>query len=257
MISPKCLSQLLLAWVLVFSGCAGRKDYVILSGGPALRTWENYRIPKDQHDRYWGNFIKSARIRIDQLRHTEGQDFPITWMVYRPGYETRQREDAVRRPPDLCSTEEITSLAASRGTRLVWFDDSDKVIQYLNQHSGGKLAGFEYFGHSNMFAFLFDYSNDILGVSSSYLHSLDLKKLRHGIFVRNAQVKSWGCNTGDYMSRVWKNETGHAMIGAAKVLDASGNVLVDASGNLLSGKTDYSAISDGLSLPTVSGRWVE
>ncbi|RYD38242.1 MAG: hypothetical protein EOP86_01445 [Verrucomicrobiaceae bacterium] len=237
--------------LLTLTGCAsGRREYVILSGGPALRGWEEYRTLKDRHDRYWGNFIKSARIRIDQLRRERGGAFPITWLVYRPAYETREREDAVKRPPELCTTAEITSLAASRGARLIWFEDKDFIIDYLNRHRGGGLTGFEYFGHSNMFAFLPDYSNDILGVSSCYLHSLDLRRLHRGIFAGDAHVRSWGCNTGDFMSRVWKKRTGHPMIGAAKTQDAAGNV----SG---SGKTDYSAISDGVSLPAVDGRWVD
>lgn len=242
---------LILTGVAVLTGCtAGRQEYVILSGGPALRSWEEYREPTDQHDRYWGNFIKSARIRIDQLRQEKGAEFPVTWLVYEPAYQTRQREDAVKKPAELCTTREITTLAESRGTRLIWFRDKDFVINYLNSRQNGKLAGLEYFGHSNMYAFLFDYGNDILGASTSYLHCRDLPRLRHGLFIREAHVQSYGCNTGDYMSAVWKKETGQSMTGAAKTYDARGKVTG-------SGKTDYSAISDGVSLPAVSGRWAQ
>lgn len=240
-----------LAWIgpapVTARPLSAEAEYIILSGGPALRTWEEYReAPKDQHDRYWGNFIKAARIRIDQLRSRQGAALNLTWMVYRPAYETRQREDQIKRPPELCSLSEITSLAAARQVRLVWFSRTDQLIDYLNAPRPEKLAGFEYFGHSNCYGFLLDYSNDILGVSSCYLHVMDLKKLRRGLFHRQAEVKSWGCNTGDYMSGIWKRRTGHSLIGAGKSGDPSST-----------GKTDYSAISDGISLPTVNGRWVD
>ena len=215
-----------------------QEEYVILSGGPALQRWEQYRVPKDQHDKYGGNFIKSARIRIDQLRAQHGPALNITWLVHRPSYETRQREEVVTRPFWLTSVAEITGLAAARGVRLIWFNNTNFVISYLNNRGGRKMSGFEFYGHSNKYCFLFDYSNDILGVSSCYLHCADLHRLRRGLFTKDAIVHSYGCHTGEYMSRIWKNSTGVAMIGA-------------------SGKTDYSAISDNVTLPTVDGRWVQ
>lgn len=215
-----------------------QEEYVILSGGPALRYWEEYRAPKDQHDRYWGNFIRAARIRIDQLRAQHGPSINITWLVYRPGYETRQREDAVKRPQYLCTTAEISTLANERGIRLLWFNNTNFVISYLNNRGGRKMSGFEFYGHSNKYCFLFDYSNDILGVSSCYLHCVDLRRLHRGLFTSNAIVHSYGCHTGEYMSRIWKKNTGIPMIGAV-------------------GKTDFSAIKDNVTLPTVNGRWAQ
>ncbi|RYD38234.1 MAG: hypothetical protein EOP86_01405 [Verrucomicrobiaceae bacterium] len=213
-----------------------REEYLILSGGPSLRTWEDYRLAADRHDRYWGNFIRSARIRIDQLRRIHGDAMQITWMVYRPGYETRQREDSVRRPEYSCTTAEIAQLASERKVKLVWFSTKDAVINYLNNRGGRKLSGFEFYGHSNKYCFLFDYSNDILGASTCYLHCLDLNRLHRGLFTRDATVQSYGCHTGEYMSGVWKKYTGHPMIGAC-------------------GKTDFSAIKDNVTLPVVNGRW--
>jgi hypothetical protein len=212
------------------------EEYVISSGGPALRGWEEYRAPGDQHDRYWGNFIRAARIRIDQLRAQHGPAMSITWLVYRPAYETRQREDAVKRPQYLCTTAEVTTLAAERGVRLLWFNNTNFLISYLNNRGGRKLSGFEFYGHSNKYCFLFDYSNDILGVSSCYLHCTDLRRLHRGLFTPDAIIHSYGCHTGEYMSRIWKQQTGMPMIGAI-------------------GKTDYSAIKDNVTLPAVSGRW--
>lgn len=215
-----------------------QEEYVIASGGPALRYWEEYRMPQDQHDRYWGNFIRAARIRLDQLRVQHGPAINLTWLVYRPAYESRQSEDAARRPEYVCTTAEITTLAAERGVKLVWFNNTDFLISYLNNRSGRKMSGFEFYGHSNRYCFLFDYSNNILGVSSCYLHCADLHRLHRGLFTRDALVQSYGCHTGEYMSRIWKKSTGVPMIGAV-------------------GKTDFSAIKDNVTLPTVNGRWAQ
>ncbi len=216
----------------------GQEEYVIASGGPALRAWEEYRGPGDQHDRYWGNFIRAARIRIDQLRAEHGPALNVTWLVYRPSYESREREDVAKRPQYLCTLAEISTLAAERKVRLVWFRDTAFLIGYLNDRGGRKLSGFEFYGHSNKYCFLFDYSNDILGASTCYLHCADLHRLHRGLFTRDAIVHSYGCHTGEYMSRIWKRCTGAPMIGAV-------------------GKTDFSAIKDNVTLPLVNGRWTQ
>lgn len=216
----------------------GQEEYVIASGGPALRAWEEYRGPGDQHDRYWGNFIRAARIRMDQLRAEHGPALNLTWLVYRPSYEKREREDLTKRPEYLCSLAEIATLAAERGVRLLWFSNTNFLISYLNNRSSRKLSGFEFYGHSNKYCFLFDYSNDILGASTCYLHCADLARLRRGLFARGAIVHSYGCHTGEYMSRIWKRCTGVPMIGAV-------------------GKTDFSAIKDNVSLPSVNGHWAQ
>ena len=72
---------------------ATNDEYIILSGGPALRVWEELRKEEQQHDRWWGNFIRSARIRIQQLQKDHGEHIQITWLVYQRGYQTRQIED--------------------------------------------------------------------------------------------------------------------------------------------------------------------
>ena len=119
-----------------------------------------------------------------------------------------------------------------------WVTHSTKdfVISYLNNRGGKKIADLEFFVHSNKYAFLFDYSCDILGVSTCYLHCVDLRRIHRGLFTKNAHVQSWGCHTAEYMSGVWKKATGVGLLGAV-------------------GKTDYRAIGDNVSLPTIAGSW--
>jgi len=209
-------------------------EYIIVSGGPSLMAHESYRREAHRHDRWWGNFIRTARIRIEQLQKASNGAVNITWLVYRPGYETRQAEDG----QPLISN--IESVRDKYKIRLVWFSSSDEVINYINSgqnRSSVKVSGFEFFGHSNKFCFVFDYSNHILGASRSFLHQSDLKKINRKAFARGAYCKSWGCHSGESFTAEWKRVTGVKMIGAI-------------------GKTDYSATWQG-TLPFVSpgGRW--
>ena len=222
--------RLVLTLLLFVVAPAFAQEYIVVSGGPSLRKWEDYRIPAEQHDRYAGNFIKAADHRMRQIR-TANPQAQLTWLIYRPAYVTRDREDAVRRPPYTCYTSEIQERAAKAGARIEWFSTKDQLINYINNRSRGKIANLEFFVHSNKYAFLFDYSNDVMGASTCYLHSVDLRRIRRGLFTSDALVKSWGCHTAEYMSRIWRSATGVPLIGAI-------------------GKTDYRAIGDNVSLPS-------
>ncbi len=211
-------------------------EYIIVSGGPALKGWEQFRRPGHQHDNWWGNFIRTARLRIVQLqKQTKGQ-IKITWMVYRPGYVTRAKEDGA----DLIGN--IESVRDKYKINLIWFDEGDDVINYINSgknRMGTKVSGFEYFGHSNKFCFVYDYSNNMLGASRAFLHQSDLKKLKRSSFAKGAYCKSWGCHSAESFCKEFRRTTGRKMIGAM-------------------GKTDYSN-TWRMILPTVSagGRWVK
>jgi len=209
-------------------------EYILVSGGPALRAWENYRQESHQHDQWWGNFIRSARIRIEQLQDATNGAVNITWLVYRPGYVTRAREDG----DPLISW--IESVRDKFGIRLVWFETTAELINYVNAGQNRretKVSGFEYFGHSNKYCFVFDYSNHILGASRVFLHESQLDRFDRKAFARGAYCKSWGCHSAESFCDAFRRATGAKMIGAI-------------------GKTDYSEIYRG-TLPFVSpgGRW--
>ncbi len=210
---------------------AADREYVILSGGPSLHEWEKYKAAP--HDRWWGNFIRAARMRIADLREEAGPNARITWLVYRPAYARRA---ARMNEPELISN--IESVRDKYRVNLVWFSDGSQVISYLNSglpRNQVKIANFEFFGHSNSKCFMFDYSNLIDSASKAWLHEDELKAIKRGIFTKDAFIKSWGCHTGESFSAAWKKATGTKMIGAI-------------------GKTDYSHISTAREI-TVNGRW--
>ena len=184
-------------------------EYIIVVGGPSLYEWEKYKA--QPHDHWWANFVRAARIRSEQLRNELGPDAMITWLVYGQGYKDRAKQEK----QDLIAN--INSVRDKFNLNLIYFRNGDEVINYVNNgqpRDSVKIAGFEYFGHSNKACFMFDYSSNIESACKSWLHESELTKLNRRAFARNAFVKSWGCHTGESMSKKWRDATGTHMQGA-------------------------------------------
>ncbi|MFD2256929.1 hypothetical protein ACFSSA_09595 [Luteolibacter algae] len=224
---PRALKILILAIALFTQ--AAQAEHVIVCGGPALRAWENYRVPDDQHDRWWANFVRASTLRMAELRLAYGKDAALVWLVYKPSYEARGREDG--KP----YTTWIAEQASKRSATLIWFNSTGDFISKINSRPRGSVETFDYFGHSNKYAFLFDYSADIMAASTAWLHERDLPRLKSSIFSRNAYCKSWGCHTGSSMSGVWKKHLGTSLEGAK-------------------GKTVYTEVGHG-KMPIGYGGW--
>jgi hypothetical protein len=219
---------LALLFALLLSAGA-QQDHVIVTGGPTLRKWENLRVPKDQHDRWWANFIRASTLRMAEIRKAYGPQAKIVWLVHQPSYQARGHEDG--KP----YTTWITELAASRQISLIWFSDSATFIKSLNARPRKSIITLDYFGHSNRYAFMFDYGNEIMAASTSLLHQRDLSRIKSSIFDKNAHCKSWGCHTGQSMSAVWKSSVGIPLEGAR-------------------GPTSYVDVGQG-TMPVVHGSW--
>lgn len=205
-------------------------ECIIVSGGVSLYEWEKFKTAP--HDRWWMNFVRAARLRIQELREQNGPDLPITWLVYSKAYKTRGREDNRDFFPDIVSVRDQYKV------NLRFFDRTSDLINYLNYgqpRDRVKIVSFDYFGHSNKACFLFDYSNEIDSASKVWLHEDELGKIQRGIFARNAYAKSWGCHTGESMSKKFARATGVRMIGAV-------------------GKTQYMTETMPV-LATAGGRW--
>jgi hypothetical protein len=184
-------------------------EYIIVVGGPSMMEWEKYKA--QPHDHWWANFIRAARIRTEQLRTELGPGRLITWLVYKQGYLDR----SVQEKQDLIS--HINSVRDRFHLNLIYFRKGGDVINYINNgkpRGEMKVAGFEFFGHSNKACFMFDYSNILDSASKSWLHENELTQIDRRSFARGAYVKSWGCHTGESMSKKWKAATGVPMWGA-------------------------------------------
>ena len=209
---------------------AGVQEHVILCGGPALREWEDLRNETEQHDRWWGNFVRASTLRMAQIRLEYGKDARLVWIVHRPGYLSRARADG--NP----YAQWIEEQADKRRCELIWIKSGEEAINAINERPARSVYTFDFFGHSNRYAFMLDYSNDIMAISKAWIHERDLRKIKRSVFRRGAICQSYGCHTGESMSKTWRRKIGNRLIGAA-------------------GKTDYSGVGQG-HLPTVSGSWV-
>ena len=183
-------------------------EYVLLVGGPSLMQWEKYKV--QPHDHWWANFVRAARIRTEQLRTQYGPDVKITWLVYKQGYIDRGAQEKM----DLLGF--IDSVREKFNLNLVYFRSGQEVINYLNAgqpRDQVKVAFFEFFGHSNKACFMFDYSSNVDSASKSFLHQNQLTAINRTIFTRDAAIRSWGCHTGEMMSKKWRDATGTRMWG--------------------------------------------
>ena len=216
------------------------REYVLLTGGPSLTEWEKYKATP--HDNFWASFVRATRTRFQQIQAQQGNDpnAMYTWLVYVDGYKARGAQDHQDYVADLNSVRDKYHL------RMVPVTSGTQVIDYLNsgQDRGRiKVVDFEYFGHSNRCCFMFDYSSHIDSASKNFMHEDQLTALHRNDFARTAFVKSWGCHTGEEMSKKFYDATGTRMIGAI-------------------GRTDFSTRDEALNgiIPTLSsadGKWVQ
>jgi len=218
-------------FVAIMAGSIARAEHVIVSGGPSLRQWEDLRIKKDRHDRWWANFIRAATVRMDQIRKDPGSDPRIVWLVFRPGFAVRGNEDG---KPYIAWISEV---AAKRNATLIWFSSREEFIQVLNARPQQSILTFDYFGHSNRYAFMFEYGSEIIASSTAWLHQNDLRLIRSSIFRKDAICTSWGCHTGQSMSIEWKKALNIPLRGVV-------------------GPTNYVTVGQGL-LPMANGSWTQ
>lgn len=216
------------------------REYIILTGSSSLLAWEKYKtVP---HDQFWADFVRASRTRFQYIQKEQGNDpnALYTWLVFEEGYKARGAQDH----QDYIAN--INSVRDKYHLHLVPVLSGNDVINYMNNgqdRSRMKIVDFEYFGHSNRCCFMFDYSNNIDSASKFYLHEDQLVGLRRNIFARNAFIKSWGCHTGESMSKKFYSATGSRMIGAI-------------------GRTDYTGRDEVLNgiipiLSSADGKWVQ
>jgi hypothetical protein len=207
----RLLALLLLLTVLAASPAPAAPptngEYVLLIGGPSLMVWEKYK--QQPHDHWWANFVRAGRIRTEQIR-AQDPNAKITWLVYKQGYIDR----AAQEKQDLLAF--ISSVRDKFDLKIVYFSKGDEVINYLNNgqpRDSLKVVDFEFFGHSNAKCFMFDYSSNIESACKSWLHEDELKKINPRVFARGAFAKSYGCHTGESMSKKFLAATGVPMWG--------------------------------------------
>ena len=206
---------------------------VVLCGGVALRSWENLRGPA-AHDNWWANFVRASTVYIDGAL-AKNPEKDILWLVYRPSYITRGKENQI----DYIAR--IRETAGKRKIRFRFVDSADDVYKAINaapRNKKDRITGFYYFGHSNPHAFMLDYSNSVMAASKAWMHEKDLAtRVNPAIFAPDAECWSYGCYTGRSMTRVWRESVGVPLWGNTE-------------------STQYQPVGWG-DLPRGNGSWVK
>ena len=226
-----CLASIL--FLLLQVSITSADEFLVISGGPALNRFEADK--EIRHDRFWGNFIQTAETRIREIQAKMKPGDIVTWMIYRTGYERRNLEEPVNIMAD------IEQRAARLGIPVRWFRRTEELIFYINRgqdRTRHPIVHLDLFAHSNKACFMFDYSNNVDGASTIFLHTRDLPLISRQAFRKDALATSWGCHSGEYWVDRWRQATGTYMWGAV-------------------GKTNYAY---GAMMPIIStpgGRWVK
>ena len=193
-------------------------DIVLISGGPALRSFERYRTAS--HDKYWGNFIDSAVLRAKELQTTLPPTDKIVWLVFRPSYQRRGQEEK----------EDYLKILEERGLKAgispIYFDNKKQLFTLLRRDGSNekpKISRLEYFGHSNQKCWMFDYSNRVDGgaLEPLVVHVDDLENISGKSFTSDAECISYGCHSGEEFSQRWRMIVGRPMVGAVGKTDYS------------------------------------
>ena len=227
----RSVRQWIVTLALVLGVCCTKAQAVevILTGGVALTSWEYLRGPA-KHDNWWANFVRASTVRMEQAR-VQNPSASFVWIVYRPAYIARGHEDH----KDYISM--IRDLAVKYKARLVFVDTAAAAYSAINGVGKGNISSFSYFGHSNAYAFMLDYSCTIIGSSKQWMHEKELAtRIRRDVFAPGAKCYSYGCYTGRSMSAKWKAAFGVPMMGNME-------------------STRYQPVGDG-KLPAGAGKWV-
>ncbi|MCX6935611.1 MAG: hypothetical protein NTZ01_05410 [Verrucomicrobia bacterium] len=193
-------------------------DIVLISGGPALRSFEKFRTAS--HDKYWGNFIDAAVSRAKELKSGLKPGDPIVWLVFRPSYLRRTEEDQQDYLKILEERGQIVGIAP------IYVDNKDQLFALLRRDGSKdkpKISRLEYFGHSNKKCWMFDYSNRVDGgaLEPLVLHVDDLDNISGSSFTSDAECVSYGCHSGEEFSQRWRMIVGRPMVGAVGKTDYS------------------------------------
>ena len=105
---------------------AADTEYLVVSGGPAVRQFEDLRRAGEQHDRWWGNFVRTARVRMQEIHNTVPANTHITWLVYRDAYV---RRGAAEHQPLTQNVESVPK--AYPYIHLVWFRSTEEALDRI------------------------------------------------------------------------------------------------------------------------------
>jgi hypothetical protein len=121
---PRLIAIALLLVAAAPLRAAYQTEHIVVSGGVSLYQWEKFKNPP--HDRWWGNFIRPAVTRFQEIKAAD-PNARMTWLVYRPAYERRLRQN------EGPLTSWISETASKYGARLIWFNSPDRWSRKMSR----------------------------------------------------------------------------------------------------------------------------
>lgn len=209
------------------SGRGRAKNLVLISGGPGL--WDNRDV---EHDQSWANYVTPPLLLTDTATKKAtfvGAATDVTWLIYKPAYDARFADDAVRRPDPVREirrqgfssyVDKLEHQARNRGWRLVWFTSADDLWKRLATFRD-PIERVWYWGHARDDLWLtLDHSRSAVAVmpttAGSVVPRTDIAKhsALKASFGAGRPHRFVGCNTATFAAE-WSRVFGVSAEGVA------------------------------------------
>ena len=201
---------------------------VVVSGGVNPDTKKD-----NSHDKYWGNFVQSAKTKITESQRDLKEGEKVEWMVQKSSLVDRAKNEG--RKGDYY-TGQVEQMAKDMGVDLRWFNNKKEFVQGMNTTTGGEkragsslISNFTYYGHGSESALWLTYqpgreagealtSSDLPNAKNRSLYEkLNGQAISPSAFAPGATSTSWACNSAvggsQSVTQSWANSTGVPMSG--------------------------------------------
>jgi subtilisin family serine protease/outer membrane protein OmpA-like peptidoglycan-associated protein len=138
---------------------AKKRFFILVSGGPG--PFDDRDV---EHDHSWANYVTPPLLMTDtaaeRKKFTE-KDEEVWWLIYRPAYACRWKDDFGNRSPKRQKTiKEVTdqgftsyldllhNRARNRGWNLHWLDDADGFWKIVKTFPKGSISRLWFWGHA-------------------------------------------------------------------------------------------------------------
>ena len=199
----------------ISKGMGNPGEMIVISGSEYQKWYQGIPLVGDYipGGRFKYTFIEPAIKQLRELK-VNNSDNTITWMVSSTGYSKSDRKN-------------IENTAKKIGVKIVWFDDKDEFINYINTGSidcsksrgDMKISSITTFSHGLDGILALGYNQD--DEDDINIAIDDLFKINKGAFSSDVTTMLYSCNAGTptknngiSFAQAWANATGGTVKGA-------------------------------------------
>ncbi|WP_394337226.1 RHS repeat domain-containing protein [Chitinophaga ginsengisoli] len=164
----------------------GEEERIVVSGAEEPK-------PAEGAGRYELNFILPAMKRLDGYKAND-KDAPLTWMVYRQNYTSKQ-------------LQQMKTWSTDRGINFQILNSSSEMVNYFNTHDinnkssisdrrkGDLIQSIDIYSHGVPNAIEFGYGNANVQAAYSF-NAQSVALMTSNAFMTSANINSYACRTG-------------------------------------------------------------